>query len=292
MSTAIHYTVLCERSQAKFEQWQIDTFSAIEQAYLGLKREYETSLQSEDEILADEHPGPQPCPQPRCREALKKFAVSLLTGQQYDWFNAMEQDYASGLPQMDLVDAAAEGRFVRFFEQALEWKHMTYLFYPYFWADKKNWTAVHQPAGHQPAARALPLRAGYARVWVPVRPGFDMVVVSYIEVGGGGPRRTHRCGRGAGLLGSASDAVAHRGEIKEQLGADFVRTRGSSRSARARLAWWEPEPILAEDDVDRGGSHDRARVLPNCRGGRRRTGPDLGRAIWARIATPSNSRLE
>ena len=112
-------------------------------SYLGLKQEYEASLQAQEAVGLTNIQGRNPLLNREVeKRELKKFAISLLTGQQYESFNAMEEDYITRIPQIDLIDAAAEGKFVRFFEQALEWKHITYLFYPYFWANKKNWTTT------------------------------------------------------------------------------------------------------------------------------------------------------
>jgi hypothetical protein len=36
------------------------------------------------------------------------------------------------LPQIDLFENEAEGPYVRFFEHAFEWEHMTWVTYPYF----------------------------------------------------------------------------------------------------------------------------------------------------------------
>jgi hypothetical protein len=35
-------------------------------------------------------------------------------------------------------------RFVKFFEQAIEWHNLTYKLYPYFWSPKKRWTVIKQ----------------------------------------------------------------------------------------------------------------------------------------------------
>lgn len=40
---------------------------------------------------------------------------------------------------MNFDEAAGEGPYVRFFEQAFEWEHMTWLAYPYFRGRKSQW---------------------------------------------------------------------------------------------------------------------------------------------------------
>ena len=250
MSVSIHYTVLCERSQAKLEQWQLDTFHAIQQAYLGLKAEYDASQESREAVGLTTIEGRNPLLNRDVeKRELKKFAISLLTGQQFESFNAMEVEYESGIPQINLTDAAAEGRFVRFFEQALEWKHMTYLFYPYFWADKANWTTAVNQRDVDPVFEQF-LQAGYARCWVPVRPGFDQVIASYIDVGG-----EPWTEKDAPLVEepdlAAPPTLSLLDELKEQLGADFEFRPGTVTVHHGSTLVAGTGTDLREDDVDR-----------------------------------------
>jgi hypothetical protein len=249
MSVSIHYTVLCGRTQAKFQQWQIDTFNAIQGAYLGLKQEYEASLQAQEAVGLTNIQGRNPLLNREVeKRELKKFAISLLTGQQYESFNAMEEDYVSRIPQINLLDAAAEGKFVRFFEQALEWKHITYLFYPYFWANKKNWTTAVNQKDTDPLFEQF-LQAGYARVWVPVRPGFDLVIANYIQVGG--EPWTEKDAPLVEESGTEPPFVSLIEEIKEQLGADFEFRPGKLRVRNGDACVMGTGTDLREDDVDR-----------------------------------------
>lgn len=250
MSVAIHYTVLCERTQQAFERWQLDTFAAIQQAYLALLREYETSLEEDlpRALIAIEGRNPAFNREIERRE-LKKFAITLLTGQQYDSFNAMERHYLTGIPQINLEDASAEGRFVRFFEQALEWKHMTYLFYPYFWAAKSGWvSALHQTDVDSLFAQFL--QAGFARVWVPIRPGFDLVVLNYLQAGG-----EPWSEKDAPLLeepaGGPPPLLSLINEIKESLGADFEFRPGTIQVTKGSTNVVGTGTDFIEDDTDR-----------------------------------------
>lgn len=78
---------------------------------------------------------------------------------------------------------------MRFFEQAFEWEHLVYFFYPYFWGWKTGWRNRMLLDDEDPAFGDF-LRAGAARVVFPVRPGFEAAVVHYLETGefwNGGP---------------------------------------------------------------------------------------------------------
>jgi hypothetical protein len=87
------------------------------------------------------------------------------------------------------VPAAAQMPYVRFFEQAFEWEHIIYFFYPYFWGWKHGWKNRMLLEDVDPAFGDF-LRAGAGRVVFPVRPGFEAAIVHYLETGeiwNGGP---------------------------------------------------------------------------------------------------------
>ena len=60
--------------------------------------------------------------------------------------------------------------YVRFFEQAFEWEHIVYFFYPYFWGWKPAWNGAccsttstrSSPTSSAPARRASSSRYGQA----------------------------------------------------------------------------------------------------------------------------------
>ena len=69
-------------------------------------------------------------------ELKKALPGSIITQQRYDAFDATK---AGDPPFFDFTEAAAEGAYIRFFEQAFEWDQMQYVFYPYFWSRKRTW---------------------------------------------------------------------------------------------------------------------------------------------------------
>ncbi|HYD41535.1 MAG TPA: hypothetical protein VEB43_11975 [Anaeromyxobacter sp.] len=251
LSVTVHYTVLCERTLTKFQQWQLETFNAIVDAYAALRSEYDDAVRSAlaaatEQTLQGRNPALNREVE---RRELKKGAISLLTGQQYDSFNAMEEDPQTGAPQLDLADAAAEGRFVRFFEQALEWTNLTYVFYPYFWGRKDRWADVVAAEDPDPLHQKF-LQAGYARVWAPVRPGFEAVVLQYVELGG-----EPWTEKDAPLLGEPDEgsapAVALIEELKAELGADFDARPGTIEVHAGSTLVAGTGTDFGPDDVDR-----------------------------------------
>ena len=83
-------------------------------------------------------------------------------------------------PRFDIPDALADGRRIRFLELAFEWDQMQYVFYPFFWARELSWQARFQTRNVDPELQDF-LSAGYARVVVPVRPGFEDAVSYFLE---------------------------------------------------------------------------------------------------------------
>ena len=108
--------------------------------------------------------------------------------QQFDAFGALELS-PQGCAQPNLARVKDQMPYARFFEQAFEWEHMTYVYYPYFWGWKDAWLK-HMLLDDIDAKFADFLRAGAARVVFPVRPGFEAAVIHYLETGhiwNGGP---------------------------------------------------------------------------------------------------------
>jgi hypothetical protein len=87
-----------------------------------------------------------------------------------------------GYPEIDFAEAKAEGAYIQVFEQSFEWNNMVYLFYPYFWGKKSEWVTIAQLTDNDPLFGQF-LRAGAARVQVPVRVGFEEAILTYLSTG-------------------------------------------------------------------------------------------------------------
>ena len=175
--------IFCIRSTEKFQEWQLATYKAIMNSYNDKKSRYDNAIeaariresynqiQGRDPLLNRETE----------KIELKKGCISLLTGQRFDDFNAVNLNVApNGFPEIDFTDAKAEGEFIKFFEQAFEWTNMTYVFYPYFWSNKKEWMMLSKLDDSDPLYTQF-LQAGSARVQVPIRRGFESTVLSFLS---------------------------------------------------------------------------------------------------------------
>jgi hypothetical protein len=184
---SLEVVIVAVRTTDSLDRWRLATYKKIRDAYEDRVREHEQrveQLRSEAEAKAErENRLPFGAPPATNRQTiaaeLKKHCISMITQQRYDAFDATKD----GLPPyFDFEEAAAEGAYVRFFEQGFEWDQMQYVFYPYFWARKATWVERFTKQEVDPLFLEF-LRAGSARVVVPVRPGFELAVTHFLETG-------------------------------------------------------------------------------------------------------------
>lgn len=175
-------TILCARTDAAYQAWQLKTYSSIMQAYQALKSAYDNA-QDVAQIRAGYNlpTGRNPDENREIeRGELKRGCISLMTAQRFETFDAMARDVAPfGYPEIDFAEAKADAPFIKLFEQGLEWENMAYLYYSYFWSRKDEWPTLVQLDDDDPLFARF-LQAGAARVQVPVRPGFHVPVFHYL----------------------------------------------------------------------------------------------------------------
>lgn len=181
--------VFCERTERAMEAWQIKMHAAILQAYQAKKQAYDQALAQAKAAAGVVIAGRNPAFNSRLiADELRKQCLTLISAQQFDAFGALELS-PQGFAQPNLTRTEAQMPYVRFFEQAFEWEHITYFYYPYFWGWKPAWHK-HMLLDDVDPQFADFLRAGAARVVFPVRPGFEAAVIHYLETGeiwNGGP---------------------------------------------------------------------------------------------------------
>lgn len=168
---AINVEILCKLSDIGYQKWQVSAFNSIMKAYEQKKSEYDNQVSSMEMGVMINGQNPRENRKTEKTE-LKKWAIELLTRQRFENFNAMLKA-SNGHPEIDFNKAKDEGSFVKFIEQSIEWNNMTYLFFPYFWAKKERWSTIKQFDDTDPIFAEF-LKAGYARVVVPVHPKYTM----------------------------------------------------------------------------------------------------------------------
>ena len=185
MAYVMNIEIECRRSIEHYQSWQLATYEAIMTAYQERNAAYEEALRTatQNDVLGIIQGGNPLRNRQIERDELKSAAISIITGQHFDEFTATRTDPSgTGLPQADLGRTAIEGPFVRFIEQAFEWENLAYVFYPYFWSRKPHWIERMMLDDVDPGFGEF-LRAGAARVIVPVRPDFETAIGSYLRAG-------------------------------------------------------------------------------------------------------------
>ncbi|BCL71946.1 hypothetical protein TUMSATVNIG1_39130 [Vibrio nigripulchritudo] len=181
--------VKCQRTDRALMKWKLDTHAKLTNAYKARLSEYEEKLAAAELQAGVAIEGKNPALNLEImKDELKKHCISILTEQHFDLFNAIDTG-AEGFPQIDLFENEAEGPYVRFFEQAFEWEHVTWVTYPYFWGRKPLWDERIAYEDTDPLFNQF-LKAGYCRVSVPIRLGFEGAVdhfISFGELWDGGP---------------------------------------------------------------------------------------------------------
>ncbi|MFM0389281.1 hypothetical protein [Paraburkholderia dipogonis] len=172
--------IYCQRTDRGLQVWKLKTHAAILQGYEAKLQAYQQALAEASAATGVQIAGRNPIFNATLVALeLRKQCLTLITGQQFDSFGALELS-SEGYAQPNLAATESQMPYVRFFEQAFEWEHMMYFYYPYFWGWKGAWKN-HMLLDDADPAFADFLRAGAARVVVPVRLGFDEAVVHYLE---------------------------------------------------------------------------------------------------------------
>lgn len=170
----------CTLTEDGMRKWQQQTFDAIMRTYQAQLAEYQDKLAALEIQKGIQVLGRNPLENRRLeRDELKKLAIVVLTDDTDPSLDGFTSDPE---PTLDVDAACDAGQRIRFFENAFEWVNMTYVFYPYFWGRKARWQSALHLTDPDPDFAAF-LKAGAARVQVPVRPGFEKAVAYFLQTG-------------------------------------------------------------------------------------------------------------
>jgi hypothetical protein len=168
---ALAVEVVCRATDRATALWQADTHAKLVNAYRARVSEYEArkadlTSQAPPEIIS----GSDARNRALMVDEIKRACISVLTEQHFDQFGAVSFGTDSA-PLIDFAENAADGAYVRFFEQAFEWENVSWVTYPYFWGRKSAWSGKILIEDDDAEFQAF-LKSGYVRVQIPVRPGF------------------------------------------------------------------------------------------------------------------------
>ncbi|KAI4088882.1 MAG: hypothetical protein LQ344_005768 [Seirophora lacunosa] len=188
-SYSVNFTLQCERSVAKFQEWQQATYAKILSAYESKLAQYEQRIKSaglEADAVAEARNSATN--QQIIHEELRKHSISIIRRDAYKNVGALGAG-EQGIPDIDFDKAAEQGAVVRFFEQAFEWEQMSYALYGYYWGQRAKWLDRLRFNDPDTTLNEF-LKAGMCRVVVPVRGGYEDAVdhlLEHNELWTGGP---------------------------------------------------------------------------------------------------------
>jgi hypothetical protein len=181
----------CDPLPETITTWQANTYDLLVGAYNALLQAYndeKAGLTIQQTNLADASSPDQNAK--TAKQELKRQVIEMLIGKPFWGLGAITWDPTGVAPPRTILPAAAAiAPGVQFLEQAFEWETLSYICYPYYWADSSRWGDLAAIQGNDSDFADF-LRAGSARVVVPARPGFEDQVNFYVEFGilwGGGP---------------------------------------------------------------------------------------------------------
>jgi hypothetical protein len=250
LSLGVSVGVRCERTYEAFETWQLAAFDGILTGYFAQRAAYDNEVRNANaahEARASERPAAER--EITVRTELKRSVLSILTGQRFEEFDAVRPPGGTQrYPEIAFPDAAAEGRYVAFCEQAFEWENMTFILYPYFWGRKAEWASVLQIEDSD-LLFAQFLRAGFARVQIPVRPRYEASVrVTFAPENWSGETWV-----GEDVPGFEQDGILEIDEeMAAQTGGDlFVQGEGTVSLTAGTAVVTGRATRFTDDDVDR-----------------------------------------
>ncbi|HRO41883.1 MAG TPA: hypothetical protein PL009_03565 [Flavipsychrobacter sp.] len=175
--------VECVCTNELLEEWKVKTFNAIMGAYEAKLAEYNNALAEAKAQNGIGIKGTNPLINRTIEHTeLKKQSIRLLSSCAFMPSEAMKDNMWYDYPDFDCCEAISDGKYVQFVENCFEWPLMTYTFYPYFWSRKSKWKEIYQLDDTDTQFLEF-LKAGYARVVVPVRPGFEEAALRYAADG-------------------------------------------------------------------------------------------------------------
>ncbi len=181
----VNLEITCTPTAQSIAQWQTRAHDAILQASRDRLAEYEDQfnrLSAALQVKAAASSAEEK--RTLIKAELEKSCITILSNQHFDALGDIEYSPwgPDAIPQLFLPNVDPVGRYIRFFEQAFEWDQMLYRYYPYFWGRKKYWNDRLQLDDADPDFAAF-LRAGAARITLPVRKGYEVAVATFMTSG-------------------------------------------------------------------------------------------------------------
>ncbi len=187
-------TAVCKLMSSYYKKWQIETYTAIMNAYHKALLEYEERLAAaqiqQGVAIGGQNPAINRAIE---KQELKSGCLTLWTREHSSFQpgidHLVDEQMPDNYPQINIDNAIDNATAIEFFENAFDWKNITYEFLPYFWARRERWVDLLPLENNDPIFEQF-LKAGAARVVVPVNLAYTEAVLYYqltAEIWTGGP---------------------------------------------------------------------------------------------------------
>src|SRR6185295_1173709 len=109
---------------------------------------------------------------------IKRLAITMLSGQR---FHGTSVPLSPQAAEFDFDRALAAGNYARFWETVIEWRNLSYVFHPYYWADQSTWGRML--VEDEDPLHANFISAGAVTIRLAVTPGLEAAMLHYLETG-------------------------------------------------------------------------------------------------------------
>jgi len=176
--------VNCKRVDQGLETWQLKTFAALSEGYRRQKAEYEDKLAQRQAMVRAQMMLAQNFARNPSVETteLKRMFIHLLVSEHFTQVGFPPPVSNAFFFLTDPNYVKKWGAVVAFFERAFEWENIMFFYYPYFYGNLAHWGELILIQDLDPQFEEF-LKAGAARVVIPVRPGFEAALAHYHETG-------------------------------------------------------------------------------------------------------------
>jgi len=168
-----------------FQQWQMSSYATLRDAAFARFVQVQETIRQRRADLArqiDTAADALTLRQMEREQVMRSVLEWLVPGFSVDIGTDPMLGVAAGISDDSWQRVMEYGEYIKFIHSAIDWANVTYLLYPYFWgtggsgSDKLYLT--HPDATHREF-----LRAGAARVILPIQPGFEAQVAALLDQG-------------------------------------------------------------------------------------------------------------
>jgi hypothetical protein len=184
LSCTVTLLMECTLTEEAKSAWQLEVYDALYSAWAQWNKDYSSGLLRQTLLgtstAADA--GSSLRNEQVIREELKRQAIAwLLADPHFKGKPGLRELVGDAIDfrDVDFAVTRADAPTIQFMEQAFEWNNLTYVFYPYYWADRASWETRLQLTANDPEFERF-LQAGSARVILPARPGFEDAVRNWL----------------------------------------------------------------------------------------------------------------